>query len=73
MGRWGQGNPAHPNRASATYYSLYLRRVRQLIARFYEGDFPDFDVKHVTIDAAHILTLIEGLHWRVYANVVYSG
>ena len=55
------------------YYSLYLRRVRQLIVRFYVGKFPEFDVKHVTIDAAHILMLIEELHWRVYANVVYPG
>ncbi len=55
------------------YYSLYLRRVRQLISRFYEGVFPEFDVKHVTIDTAYIFTLIEELYWRVYANVVYPG
>lgn len=55
------------------YYSLYLQRVRQLIVRFYEGVFPEFDVKHVTIDTAYIFTLIEELYWRVYANVVYPG
>ena len=53
------------------YYSLYLRRVRQLIVRFYEGEIPEFDVKRVTIDAAYVFTLNEEPHWRVYDNVVY--
>lgn len=53
------------------YYSLYLRRVRQLIVRFYEEEIPEFDMKHVTIDAVYVFTLNEEPHWRVYANVVY--
>ena len=69
----GGFHPQFPLCANNCYYSLYLRRVRQLIVRFYEGEFPEFDMKHVTIDAAHILTLIDELHWRVYANVVYPG
>ena len=42
------------------YYSLYLRRNRHLIVRFAEEKFPVFDVKCVTIDAAHIVTMIKG-------------
>ena len=43
-----------PTAMITCYYSLYLRRVRQLIVRFYEGEIPEFDVKRVTIGSSFV-------------------
>ena len=67
------GCSLHDMQGTICYYSLYLRRVRQLVVRFYEGVFPEFDVKHVTIDTVYIFTLIEELLLRpLNLNIEFS-
>ena len=54
------GRQCHDFFFTTCYYSLYLRRVRLLIVRFFEENLTVFDEKGVTIGEAWIFTLIDG-------------